>query len=151
MSITQQKICCVNKRLASTTYFFLKTPQNRLGKSLLNRAFFEFIIANCPISIIGLNQQNFGADFLKFDDLFPAQLASIEANVIRTNTCWQGIYIKKFGIPFIYFEPKFSSVFFPKDIEKSFHFFHTCRFGSNGLDFGFGDCCSGCRFAADGC
>ncbi len=86
MRIPQQKGGEVHQHAAVFFCFDLETPDGRLCKGIGYRAALVGVVADGTEIVVGLYEQDFGANPVKLDNAGIAQLIAVQADVIGTHT-----------------------------------------------------------------
>ena len=128
MRIAQEKICRVHQRVILFLCFHLETPQRGLRKRIVDRAPFVGIVAHCAVFEVFLDQQYLRPAPLEAHDACPSQLPAVQSNVIRTDPRRKPALVKKFAAPLVNFQPQFSLLRIPVEIEVTGQFLRPRSF-----------------------
>src|SRR5262249_9461144 len=106
-----------------------ESPENGLGKGVLDRSALQGVRAARPEGVIRLNQQHFRADPLEHDDAAATFLATVEADVVRSKTGGQAWRIEELRLEPRNFQPERAGALVPIKREVAVELLHSgCSF-----------------------
>src|SRR5437763_9709848 len=110
-----------------------KSPQRRFGERIFDSASFVGALAGGAIGLIRGNQQNLRPDAFEAHDVVLSELATVQADVVRSDSCRQRLDVEKLRIPFVDLQPNLSGLRVPVEREVAGELLHAGNFFGEGL------------------
>src|SRR5690606_22132405 len=99
-----QKICKIDQVTPFGLFLDLKSVQHGFCKGLFHGFPLQGIVRQGPELHIGLYQQQFVPRLFEMDQLFIAQLSSVQADIIAADTAAQGIHVEEIPLQVVHLQ-----------------------------------------------
>src|SRR5262249_5871618 len=143
VSIAKEEIGRVHERMVLLFRADGESPKHGFRKGIANGAALVCIVANRAIVEILMNQQHFWPAAVEADDARSPELAAVQSDVVRSDSCGKSALVEKLGVPLVDFQPQLPLLGIPVEVEIAGQFLHPRRLFCN--------CERLCRIRRGGC